>query len=219
MRHVVNAAVISVSLALLAGVSAGSEGEKRLVTATATGKVQVDPDEAVMKLGIDSWDSDPLVAKRKNDDHLKKVQTLAKGFKVDKKDVEVSRITIEPTYRRGVPDFTGCYIKRTVVIRLKDVSKFEDVLLHSLKAGANKVFSIKFRTTKLKDLEEQARAKAIKAAKDKAGTMASELGKEVGTPHSIREDESKCYTSQGDGESALDKIVVRSKVTVSFELK
>ncbi len=219
MRHVVNAAIISVSLALLAGGAVGSEGEKRLVTATATERVEVDPDQAVIKLGINSWDTDPVVAKRKNDDSLKKVQTLAKGFKVDKKEFEVSRIVIEPTYQRGVPDFTGCYIKRTVVIRLNDVSKFEDVLLHSMKAGANKVFSVAFRTTRLKDLEEQARAKAIKAAKDKASTMASELGKQVGAPHSIREDESKCYTSQGDGESALDKIVVRSKVTVSFELK
>ena len=219
MRHVVNAAIISVSLALLAGIALASDGEKRLVTATATEKVEVDPDEAVIKLGINSWDTDPVVAKKKNDDSLKKVQTLAKGFKVRKDGFQVSRITIEPTYQRGVPDFSGCYIRRTVVIRLQDVDKYEDVLLHSLKAGANKVMSVKFRTTQLKELEEQARAKAIKAAKAKAETMASELGKLVGAPHSIREDESRCYTSEGDGESALDKIVVRSKVTVSFELK
>jgi uncharacterized protein YggE len=227
MRGHARVAAVFVSLVFLANLAWADADDKRLITVTAEGVMKVDPDKALIKLGVESWNADPLVAKRQNDAKLKKIQTLAKSFKMGNDDIEVSRISIEPTYRRGVPDFTGCYIRRTVILKLKEVSKFEDVLLHSLKAGANKIHSIEFRTTKLKDLKDQARAKAIKAAKQKAGTMASELGKEVGTPHSIREDECKWYTASGGKkggsssaeDSALGKILVKSKVTISFELK
>jgi hypothetical protein len=114
----------------------------------------------------------------------------------------------------------------------------------ALEAGANYVHGVQFRTTELRKYRDEARALAIKAAKEKADALARELGQKVGKPHTIREDHAGWWSgynnwwgnrwgggmsqnvvqnyggqSRAQSSIALGQINVNARVTVSFELE
>jgi hypothetical protein len=74
-----------------------------------------------------------------------------------------------------------------VVITLRDLDKFEDLLADALEAGVNYVHGIEFRTTELRAHRDRARALAIEAAQEKAIALAGELDQKVGDPLTIQE--------------------------------
>lgn len=135
-------------------------------------------------------------------------------------------------------------MRKSIVLTLRDASKFEDVLSSVLGAGANYVHGIQFRTSELRKHRDQARALAIKAAQEKANDLAKELGQKVGKPYKIQEEQSGWWSwyntwwgsrwgggmaqnvmqnvagpSGAEGSIALGQINVNAKVTVSFELE
>jgi uncharacterized protein YggE len=114
---------------------------------------------------------------------------------------------------------------------VRDLSRLDDLVSSSLAAGANHVYGAQFRTTKLREYRDQARALALKTAKEKAKDMAKELGQKVGKPYTIVEEEYERVTApnmaHGAGASlieaeksiAVGQISVSAKVRVSFELR
>ena len=81
----------------------------------------------------------------------------------------------------------GYFVRKTIVVTLKDLKQFESLLSAALQAGANYVHGIQFRTTKMRRHRDEARNLAIKAAGEKAHAMAAALNQTVGRPHTIRE--------------------------------
>ncbi|MBW2039328.1 MAG: SIMPL domain-containing protein [Deltaproteobacteria bacterium] len=221
----------------------------RLITVTGDAEVRVAPDEVILTFGVETWDKDLAIAKRQNDKWVQKVLALAKKYKIEPKHVQTDHISIEPRYKDGYTreNFIGYFVRKTIVFRLRDISKFEDLLSSALEAGANYVHGVQFRTTKLREYRDQARALAIRAAKEKAKDLAKELGQKIGKPHTIREEHSGWWhwynswwgsrwgggrrmaqnvmqnVSGGPLETgssiALGQISVNARVRVSFELK
>ena len=81
-------------------------------------------------------------------------------------------------------------MRKSIVLTLRDISKFESILSNVLKAGANYVHGVQFRTTELRKHRDEARSLAIKAAQKKANDLAKELGQIVGKPYKIQENPS-----------------------------
>jgi hypothetical protein len=215
------------------------------ITTAGDAEIKVAPDEVIFVLGVETWDKDIKVAKRQNDDRIKNILAVTKGFAIDPKYVQTDQISVDPRYRNGTysdADFIGYFVSKTIVITLKDVSKFEDVYTGVLSAGANHVQGIQFRTTELRKYRDQARALAIKAAQEKAATLAGEMGQRIGKPQSIEENSSGWWSSYGTrwgggmtqnvvqnagGESAFSEegtfapgqISISARVTVTFELE
>lgn len=212
---------------------AGDKPESRFITVTGEGEVRVTPDEAILTLGVETWDKDLGLAKKQNDERVKKVLALAKKYKIDSKRVQTDYIRIEPRYKDGYKreDFIGFFVRKTVVFTVRDVSKFEDLLSNALQVGVNYVHGVQFRTTKLRDYRDEARVLALKAAKEKAKDMAKELGQKVGKPCSIVEEQYERDMGQNaiqntdgspleaDTSIAVGQISVRARVRVSFELR
>ncbi len=132
------------------------------------------------------------------------------------------------------------------MITLKETGKFERLVSQGLEAGITHVHFIQFRTTELRKHRDVARALAIKAAREKATALASELGQRVGRAHRINEHGSGWFSPYGfgwgnrwggqgltqnvvqsaggspeggDGTFALGQITVTANVTVSFLLE
>ena len=221
--------------------------EPRLVTVTGEAVVNVVPDEVVLTLGVESSDKQLRRAKSLNDERVKQVLAAAEKLGIPAKDIQTDHISIEPRYRDSYEqrDFIGYFVRQTIVITLKDVSQFENLLTDVLDAGANYVHGIQFRTTELRKHKDEARALAIKAAREKAVALAQELDQKVGKPYAIREDQegwgsgyNSWWGSAGglgmtqnvvqnagnagmemDGALAPGQIGVTARVTVSFELE
>ena len=224
-----------------------SSQETRRVTVTGEAQVRVVPDEVILSLGVETWDKNLNVAKSRNDEIVKRVLALAGRYGIEPEHVQTDYLGVEPRYRDGYyeeRDFVGYFVHKTIVITLRDLSRFEEVLSASLEAGVNYVHGIEFRTTELRQHRDQARALAIKAAKEKATALAGELGQQVGDPLTIQEEQGGWWSSYGawwgsrwggamtqnviqevGGASALadssvapGQIEVTARVAVTFEL-
>jgi uncharacterized protein YggE len=221
--------------------------EPRTITVSGDAEVRVVPDEVILTLGVQTWDRNLQVAKRQNDGIVERVLDLVADHGIDPQHVQTSYIGIEPRYRNGYyeeSDFIGFFVSKTIVITLRDLTKFEDLLAGSLEAGVNYVHGIQFRTTALREHRDSARALAIQAAREKAADLAGELEQRIGDPQSIREEQSGWWSSYnawwgsrwgngmaqnviqevgagaiaGEGSVAPGQISVNARVSVTFEL-
>jgi uncharacterized protein YggE len=102
-------------------------------------------------------------------------------------------------------------------------------------AGANRIHALQMRTSELRKHRDQARLMAVRAAREKAVAIASELGQKIGRARNVQVDSPQGYwananTTQnafssagGDSSGAADfaagQITVTGRVTVTFELE
>jgi uncharacterized protein len=216
------------------------------ITVAGEALVQVVPDEVIFTLGVETKDQDLKVAKKDNDELVKKILASAKAQGIEPKHIQTDFLSIEPRYKyeHSQEVFLGYFVRKTVVVTLKDVSKFEDVLSNLLEMGANYLHGVDFRTTELRQHRDKARSLAIKAALEKGTDLASDLGRKVGKAHAINESPawwgssygrywgqrhgqmSQNVTQQQRGEGpetqetlALGQISVKAQVSVIFALE
>jgi len=234
---------------MLPFLSIAQQMEKRIITVNGDAEVRVVPDEVLLTFGVETNNKKLNLAKEENDQIIKNIFTVAKNLLVEQKHIQTDYLGIEPRYKdyyNHITDFIGYTVKKTIVITIRDLSKFEDVLTNVLGAGANHIHGIKFQTTELRKYKDQARSLAIKAAKEKATAMANELGQKISVPYNIQENNSGWWSGynswwgsrwsglrsqntiqnvqspnpvENDGTIALGQIKVNASVTVSFELQ
>ena len=191
-----------IGLSVLSACSAGDPGrvsssdtrvsQDRQISVSGSADVKVPPDEVVISLGVETWNSRLDSAKAQNDEAVRRILAIGPRFGIKATDIQTDFISVEPTIYESSDDhvrrITGYKVQKSIVISLKDVRKFEDVLTAALDSGANYVHGVDFRTTDLRKHRDVARAMATKAAKEKAEALAKELGTSVRRVINIRED-------------------------------
>jgi hypothetical protein len=243
---------ISILMAILMFVTpAGAAPDSpapRTITVTGDAEVKVPPDQVILTLGVETWDKELAVAKQRNDEIVVRVLKVAEDHGVAPQHVQTDYVSIEPRYRSDTyepGDFIGYFVRKTIVITLKDITAFEELLSDALEAGATHVHGIEFRTSELRKHRDAARSLAIRAAHEKAIALAGELDQDVGRPTDIREEYNGWWSPYnswwGRGWGALGaaqnviqesgapqgmestlapgQISVNARVTVSFELR
>jgi hypothetical protein len=172
---------------------------QQTIAVSGRAEVKVAPDEVTVVLGVQTSDEDLLTAKRLNDDRVKAILKAVTDLGVKPQHIQTDFISIEPRYSDTYTEsgFVGYFVRKTVVVTLKDVSKFEGLLTNVLIAGDNYVHGIEFRTTELRKYRDQARALAIKAAREKAEALGGELSLKVGRAVTIYEDAGGSWVPYG----------------------
>jgi len=207
--------------------------QPRQISATGTSEIKVVPDQVVLNLGAESRDKDLSVAKSQNDARIKRILDLARSTGIEPKDIQTSTLTMEPDYSdEKVPKFLGYEVSQNTTITLRDLSKYESLMTKLLEAGMNRVHGIYFGVSETRKYRDEARSKAILAAKEKAVAMAGVLGQTLGKPLSISEESGwnsyqfMANSSAGKSESTGDEATlapgqttIRASVTVSFQLE
>jgi hypothetical protein len=163
---------------------------------------------------------------------------LAHTAGVEAKNIQTSALTMGPEYTdEKIPRFLGYRVSQTVAITLTDLSKYEDLMTGFLKVGVNRVDGIDFLVADPKKYREDARLKAVRAAREKANTMAAELGQSLGKPWELTEEADSERTAylyanvqvqqrpnfgmpeQEASTIAGGEVTIRSTVRVSFQLE
>lgn len=159
------------------------------ITVTGEAIVNVKPDKIVITFGIETWDTEITVAKKKNNDILKKAVAAMKECGIAEKEMQTDHLSIEPRWKSDYrkEDFIGYFVRNTLVATLADTGKIEDLVTKALLAGINYIHGVDFQTTEFKKYREQARELALKAAREKAEKMATVLGQAIGAPLQINE--------------------------------
>ena len=239
MNHIriarLTAPLIFVALAqLCSGQDCGPR--PRLISVMGTAEINVAPDEAVLNLGVESRDKVLSVAKSQADERVKKVLALARAAGVEQKDIATSVLQMGPDYsEEKVPRLLGYSVSQTLAITLKDLSRYEALMTQLLEAGVNRVDNVSFRISEDRKYRDEARAKAIAAAREKAVAMASLLGQTVGKPWEISEQpepnynyvvqvaanagENAAYDRPEESTVAPGQVTIRASVKVSFQLE
>ncbi len=222
-------------------------GGRRVISVEGEAEVKVVPDRIVLTLGIETSDKDLEKAKQLHDAHTRAVIDAVRQRGVEAKDIQTDYLDIEPRwdFTPTPENFIGYFVRKTVVVTLREVPKFEGVLSVALASGANYVLGVQFQTSELRQHRDEARALAIKAAREKAVALAAQLNQKIGSPIEISELSSRWYSwysrswwgnrqgSQtqnvtqdfggdlppGDGVLSPGRISVTASVRVIFELQ
>lgn len=258
MKKIFNLSLLSLllfvfCLPLSAQDEESNNNRTRTISTSGSAEVRVVPSRVVLTFGVETLNQELAVAKRENDVKSSAVLALAKEIGVAPKDVQTDYIFVEPVYEgyseRRAGRFLHYLVRKTIVVLLRDTTKFENILSGALERGATHVLRVRFETDDLKKHRDKARSDAIKAARDKAAALAGELGAKLGRVMSIQDygsrDSSTSYGSSwrenyyddGGGQSqissqsespvsptvgdtlALGQMRISAQISVTFELQ
>jgi len=217
------------------------------ISVSGTAEIRVAPDEVNLRLGVESRDVKLDEAVKQNETRTAAVLKFLKDAGIDAKDIQTDFIEIQPQFNSDrreqqiVPNFY--LVRRNLGVRLRKVDQFDTVLAGTLRSGVNYVMGIEFRTTELRKHRDAARQQAIRAAKEKAVALASELDAKVGKPVTIHEQtgggwwgwsgspwshgnamiqntiQSQPGGDPGEGNLSVGQISVTATVNVTFQLE
>lgn len=153
------------------------------VSITGQGKVYYQPDTAKVNLGVQV--DKMLKASDALYDLNKKVAAVYDAVQkvgIRKENIITQNYSLTPVYDyvNNISQLGGYSANQTITIKITDLSKEADlvskVIEAAAKAGVNQVNNIAFENSKINEVRQEARLKAINDAKSKAGVIASSLG-------------------------------------------
>jgi len=173
-----------------------SQEQKQIpsINVSGEGKVKVAPDQASISISIETKGSKANDVKQQNDKKMDAILKFIKNSNIAKEDYQTQRVSLNPNYDYEKKKYSYIAIQ-TLQILLKDLSKY-DVLMEGLvDQGINRIDNVEFKSSKMKELQSDARKLAVKDAKAKAEDFVSVLGQKVGKALLIS-DNSQSYVSQ-----------------------
>jgi uncharacterized protein len=170
----------------------------RSVQVSGVAVVNVTPDRAQLKLGVQSNGKSAKEAQAGNSATVKQVVKALETLGIDAKDIATDWYTIEPLYQDyDSLTIKGYRIHNIVEVTLRDVTKANDAIIAAFQAGANEVVDVQFYTSELRKYRDQARELAMKAAKEKADALANAAGAQTGCVLTINENTQSNFYSGG----------------------
>ncbi|MES2198261.1 MAG: SIMPL domain-containing protein [Pseudomonadota bacterium] len=161
------------------------------ISVTGEASVSVPPDLALVDGGVTSEAKTAREASDANNNAMIKVVLSLKATGIDQKDVQTSRLSLQPQSapnRTGPSAITGYRASNRVTIRVRDVTKVANVIDTLVGAGANEIGGITFMVSQASKLLDEARDKAVADARRKAEIYARAAGVTLGAPLSISEE-------------------------------
>ncbi len=217
---------------LAAGIALGCapvRAAERLVTVTGEATVAVVPDAAVIRIGVSSPGHTAREASDANSKQMAAVLAALKGAGVADRDIQTSRLSLQPQYdssKPGAPRLLGFRVTNQVSIKIRSIDNMPAILDGAIAAGANEMSGIEFVVSEQSKLLDQARDEAIADARRKAELYVKAAGGKLGPVAAITEEGSSPPprplaamraaaggVAVGPGEREL-----RAAVTVSYEL-
>lgn len=220
----------------------------RTLHTTGTAVIRVQPDKATVRLGVQTFGATPRTSQARNAEIVERVLQAIRDQGVPAQDIATDYFAVRPEQdykQRGELSIVGYWTDNAVVVTLRDVDKLSSVLTAALEAGATTVDDVTFSTTRLRELRDEARSLAVKAALEKARDLAGAADLSVGDVLTLDENSWSSYygmwNSRGqfanlqqnvmqvasssnapqpdDGEFSLGQIVVQAQVEIMVSIK
>ncbi len=165
-----------------------------MINVSGEGKVKVIPDQASISISIETKGTKAADVKAENDKKMDAILKFIKKSNIAKEDFQTQRVSLNPNYDYDKKKHN--YIAtQSLQILLKDLTKY-DVLMEGLvNEGINRIDNVEFKSSKMTQLQSEARKLAMKDAKVKAEDFVSVLNQKVGKAFLIS-DNSQVYAPQ-----------------------
>ena len=184
----------AIALALLATAPALAQAPADFpsaVSVTGEASISVAPDIAFVDAGVATDAKTAHEASDANNVAMGKVMAALKGANIDARDIQTSRLSLQPQYapnRSGPSPIVGYRASNRVTVRIHDVTKVANVIDTLVGAGANDIGNVNFEVSQASKLLDDAREKAVADARRKAEIYARAAGVALGAPLSISEE-------------------------------
>ena len=197
-------------LGCLLSLGAASAEEVKLsprhVSVTGTSVARVQPDIVVWHVSIRRANKDLAKAQAECDETVKKVLSLRTELKLKPEDAQTGYMSVQKIYDRDAAgnqtSFRHFLVDRSVTLRQRDTSRFDDVLAR-LVAAADVEVSYSLESSEYHALRAKTRLEAVKAARDKATAMTELLGAKLGRVLRIAEPQENWGSSYLSNNSAF----------------
>ena len=155
---------------------------ERSISINGYGKITGRNDIAVTTIGFSNTDKEVGVAQTANKKVMDQVMADLKKIGIEDKDLQ-SNYMIYPEYNYTQDKgsvLKGYKVTNNITVKIRDLSKVNEVLNLAGKYGANEVNGLNFTIDDPENLKTQAREKALADAKEKAQILAEKLGLKLG---------------------------------------
>jgi hypothetical protein len=167
---------------------------QRMLAVTGTAEVSVKPDICYISFGIETFHKKSArEAYRSNGELMTGLTASVRAAGIPDKDIQTSSFTVTPQYHYADTShrrvFDGYRVYQSLDVKVRELDKASAVLDAGMDAGATQVNNVTFAVENPKKYTADARVEAVKAAQDKAQSMADLTGVKLGKPISISENE------------------------------
>jgi uncharacterized protein YggE len=172
-----------------AAVHAAEAERPRTISVSGQGEIQAEPDRATVSLGVESRKPKMEDARAEVAKTVDAVMKLTRELKIDPKYVRTTRINVQPEYNwdnnARERNLIGYFVSRQVEVDLRDLDKLGQLIERSFDVGVNQVGAPQLDSSKRRDLEREALAKAVADARLNAEAVAKAAGARLGPPRTI----------------------------------
>ena len=198
LKSIANCQLGAVFVATILSLTSPSRGEtESTIDVSGSAEIYAIPDEVLVSASIDSRGKSVIEASDQNDRLVQSVMEYLKKSGIEERHIRTEYLSLRPEFPPATQSYSpmagsvpssvtpqkvdalkpiGYSAVRSFSIVIRDVAKFESVYKGMLQLGVNRIDGVQFRTSKLRKYRDEARLEAVKAAKEKATAMATELG-------------------------------------------
>jgi uncharacterized protein YggE len=223
--------ILMLALVVMANSFAQEEKQVPMINVSGEGKIKVAPDQVLVSISIETKGTKAEDVKRENDKKMDGILKFIKKSNVATEDFQTQRISLNPNYDYEKKKYS--YIAtQSVQILLKDLSKYDALMEGLVNEGINRIDSVEFKSSKMTQLQSDARKLAMKDAKIKAEDYVSVIGQKVGKARLISDNsqifipQPRMYAMKSAASDqavsretlAIGEIEITANVSVSFNL-
>lgn len=184
--------LLALALALGAGPAAQAQMMQpppRTLNVAGHGEVRAQPDLARVTLGVEARRVKLEEARAEVGRTVDAVLRLTRDLAIDPEYVQATRVNIQPEYNwdNAARERTliGYVVRRQVQVELRNLDNLGRLLERAVDAGVNQVGDPELDSSRRRELEREALAKAVEDARLNADTLARAAGVQVGAARSL----------------------------------
>jgi uncharacterized protein len=160
---------------------------------------RVSPDTASIVVAVSQTEQKPETAFSKAREGAQAVNAFLRKSAIE--EFGSSRVTLSREFRyiNGENRFVGYKAKIEFNVVLREMDKLEVLLSGLIGAGADELTSVRFQTTRLKELRAESRRRAVVAAREKAELYCLAADVEVGSVLAIEDINPESVSGRSEG--------------------
>jgi uncharacterized protein YggE len=160
-------------------VQAQEQKQTPQISVSGEGKISVQPDQVVVNFGVENLGKDATEVKKLNDETVDKILKFVKDYGIPTSDFKTTNVSLNRNYDTEKKKY-NYRASQSITILLKDLTKYDSLMMGLVDNGANDINNIEFKSSKLEEYKSEARKLAMKEAKHKAEDYVSILHQKVG---------------------------------------
>jgi uncharacterized protein YggE len=205
------------------------------IAVVGEGSVETLPDLVEIDFRVERAGTSVEEAKTFVDEAVSKVLAACDELGIDRKSITATDLAVAPRYSYDSPvaarKSEGYDVSRGITVRLTALASFNDLVGKAIHAGVNEISRIEMRSSKDRELREQAVSRAIQDGKRQAELIARDAGRIVDKVTSVATDAAQRWTGYSSNAqfvtvSALPipefrpgPITIRQRVFMTFSMR